>query len=230
MRIRLKIAAVLLAVAAAVGASADSCSGSSPGSNTGNPAPTQPAPHDTECRGYTFDPPGCPDSTAGPRPSVAVSANPQPTNPGVGQVSGDCHFSIHGPVEDTTGGTGLRAKRMSDVLVEVVGIVYGYCTDTVHDFTIDLHIYAAPIGDAHGDFTKDPNAFEVSNRTAHTPVPGPNLVPYAITAQCLSGLEYQLVWFVTAYDSAGNPIGSRSHPYGGRVAQFSAAECGTQTH
>lgn len=189
---------------------ADSAQGSSP-----TPCPST----------YTFDP--CyktPADTEGPEPPAAtVSANPAATNPGVGQVTGVCRFTIQGD-------TGLTAKRMSSVLVEVVGIVYGYCTDVIHDFTIDLHIYAAPTGDAHGDFTKDPNAFEVGSRTAHKPIPGPNKVPYAITVQCLPGLEYQLVYFVTAYDPAGNPIGSRSHPLGGKVAEFSAEECGLSGH
>jgi len=227
MKIGIKFAAVLLTAAV----SAACAYGPSGGHRNPAPAPSQAAPtQNSDCRGYTWDPPGCPDSTAGAHPSVAVSANPQPTNPGVGQVSGDCHFSIKAPSGDTTGDTGLRLKRMSSVLVEVVGIVYGWCSDTVHDFTIDLHIYAAPTGDASGDFTKDPKAFEVKSRTGvRTPVPGPVPVPYAITAQCLPGLEYQLVWFVTAYDSANNLIGSRSHPYGGRVAEFTAEQCGVQS-
>lgn len=223
--IRLKLVAAGLAIAALVGASADTCGGSS---DSGGSQQTAAAKQSCPAGDNNYS--WCSNNPDNAPPSVAVSANPQPTNPGVGYVSGACHFSILGPAEDTTGGTGLKTKRMSEILVNVVGIVYGYCTDTIHDFTIDLHIYAAPTGDASGDFTRDPNAFEVSNRSVHTPVPGPIVVPYAITAQCLSGLEYQLVWFVTARDSAGNLIGDRSHPNGGRVAQFSADQCGTQTH
>lgn len=171
--------------------------------------------------GYTWNP--CPSG------GVQVSANPQPTNGGVGQVSGICHFSIKGPSGDSgNGGSGLRPKLMSKVtgLINLVGIVWGYCTDTIHDFTLDMHVYGGPPGTHNGgtDFTKNKQAHELVQRAVKSPVPGPAPIPYAITMPCIPGLELQLVYTFTAQDDAGNFIGGG--PYGGSIVQYTAADCG----
>lgn len=172
---------------------------------------------------------GCDKSPTGSAPPTyhsiyeTVSATPAATNPGVGHVSGACRFSIKGPAADDTGGSGLKPRRMSSGLVVVAGIVWGYCTDVIHHFTLDMHIYVAPAGDAHGDFTKDSAAHEISSKAWHTP-PGPAPVPYPITGPCSPNLKYQLVWYQTGTDDAGNFIGGG--PYGGQIVSFTAAQCG----
>jgi hypothetical protein len=176
-------------------------------------------------------------TTSGPAPAPAqqtcapgddnyswcVKATPQPTNPGVGHVSGACRFSVKGPAADTTRGSGLSTKRMSVHLTLVTGIVWGYCTDTIHDFTLDMYVYAAPAGDASGDFSQDPKAHQLSHKPWTTP-PGPAPVPYPITSPCAPGLEYQLVFHITATDSAGNLI--PGGPYGGQIVSFTPEQCG----
>lgn len=204
--------AVGLAVAALAGASACVSGGSSGGSGG------QPAPQSSYCVPESQPNGVCPGS------GVKVSSSPQATNPGVGAVSGVCHFGIKGSSPDTTGDSGLKPTKMSPVLIGVTGVVWGYCTDTVHDFVIDLHIYGAPAGDAHGDFTKDPAAHEMSHSENST-APGPVPHPFAVSMMsCVPGLEFQLVWYITATDSAGNFIGGG--PFGGAIRQFTAAECG----
>lgn len=177
---------------------------------------SNPAPKSSFCVPESGD---CGGSSGG----VKVSANPQPSNAGVGTVTGACRFSIQGPPADTTGGSGLKPKKTSPMMVIVAGIVWGYCTDTIHDFTIDMHIYGAPTGDASGDFTKDPKAHELSHSENHT-APGPIPTPFAVTAPCVPGVEYQLVWYIVATDPAGNFVGGG--PYGGRIRAFSASDCG----
>lgn len=217
-------------VAALMAASAlTACtSGTTGGNQDTNPAPTQ----NSECRGYTFDPPGCPDSTAkAAPPSVStVKANPPATNPGVGHVSGICRFSIQSPSGDKgVEGSGLRPKKMNETLINIVGFVYGYCTDIIHDFTLDMHIYGGPPGTAQGgtDFTKNKRAHELVYREVKTPIPGPIPVPYAITMPCVPGLEMQLIYTLTARDDPGNFIGGG--PYGGNIVSFTREQCGAAT-
>ena len=194
--IRLKVLAVGVALAALFGASAEGCQV--------NPAPS-----------------------SGGTSGVHVSANPQPTNGGVGHVSGVCHFSIDSPSGDKgVEGSGLRPKKMSSTLINIVGLVYGYCTDVIHNFTLDLHVYGGPPGTAQGgtDFMHNSRAHELSYREAKTPIPGPTPIPYAITMPCVPGLELQLIYTLTALDEANNFIGGG--PYGGRITSFTAAQCG----
>lgn len=212
MNVNIRIAVLLLAAAGLVGASAG-CSSSTAGTGTGGGANSKPS---MECM------PGvdCPGDSHG-------GSNPQPTNPGAGQVSGICHFGLQSSSGDKgAAGSGLRPKQMSPVLINLVGLVYGYCTDIVRDFTLDLHIYGGPPGTHTGgtDFTKNKRAHELSYREVKSPIPGPVPTPYAITMPCIPGLELQLVYTLTARDEAGNFIGSG--PNGGSIVQFTASQCG----
>lgn len=163
---------------------------------------------------------------------VAASAdscgvNPAPTNSGAGQVSGICHFGLTSPNGDNgAAGSGLRPKKMGPVLINIVGLVYGYCTDTIHNFTLDMHIYGGPPGThlSGTDFTKNKQAHEMSYREVKTPIPGPVPTPYAITMSCIPGLEMQLVYTLTALDTADNLVGAG--PDGGDIVQFTREQCG----
>jgi hypothetical protein len=198
-----------LALAALAACSYGSTGGSSSGGSNPNPGSSYCVPESGNC--------------GGPQ----ISANPQPTNQGVGHVSGICHFSLTSPAGSKgDGGSGLKPKKSGPVLITLSGIVWGYCTDTVRDFTLDLHIYGGPPGThtTGTDFTKNKRAHELSYREVKSPIPGPVPTPYAITMPCIPGLELQLVYTVTARDQAGNFIGGG--PYGGSIVQYTAKDCG----
>jgi hypothetical protein len=168
-------------------------------------------------------------SAQAPAPQITVKASPAATNPGVGAVSGACHFSVKGPGADTTNGSGLKPKKVGKDSYDLAGIVWGYCTDVVHDFVIDLYVYGAPIGaTSSGDLYHDSKAHQLVHRAAHSPTPGPVPYPYAISMPCIPGLQLQLVWFVSATDEAGNLIGGgpgTGQVYGGKIVSFTASDC-----
>lgn len=144
---------------------------------------------------------------------VTVSSHPQASNPGVGQVSGDCHLSIKGPAPDDTAGSGLKVKQLGSHTFVVAGFVWGYCTDHMPHYTLDLYI--------HYDAGAGP--YQVNHKTIGE-APGPVPTPFAITAHCLPG-EYQLTYQLLAVDEAGNMIGGNK-VYGGKPIAFTAKQCG----
>lgn len=185
-----------------------SAGGPGPGGGVAQPA-TVPTPSD--CGWNIYDSACATPPPQGPVPVTTVSANPAATNPGAGTVTGVCHFSIQGPSGDTSRDSGMSVRRISPVSYIVSGIVWGYCTDTLSSFTLDLYL-----GYYSGNTPQ-----VVAHRTI-TQAPGPVQTPFAVTTPCVPG-TYQLTVQYLATDQAGNVISGK---FGGKTRLWGSADCG----
>jgi hypothetical protein len=197
-------AIIAIAVAATL-AACTSGTGATGGQQNPVPAKQSCAPGDNNYSWCINNPDNGP--TLYPAPLPANTVKSKATNPGVGQVTGVCHFSIIGPMPDSTGDSGIRVEKQSVLVYIAFGTIWGYCTDTMHDFVLD--VYLAYNG----------------KQVAHVPFkgsPGPVNTSHIVSTHCVPG-TYQIAAQYVGKDPAGNIITGQ---LGGKPKYLSAADCG----